>query len=444
MCMKKWLTRWFACMLMAAMVFAMAACGGENSNTESSQSNTSSRVETSSKDSSSQEASKDASTTASSEASDPAEDSSEDASSDTSSTGEETAPDFIENFVSIGTVDVNVRATSNNAIRLTGVDVESSYGAIVLYTSEYGLPDELPDFAVAIFTYDKALFGYVKTAFYAAGETVSEDVPDDGFAIAAHTMQETYITRLQGIDAETTVFPHGLHIYNGLDYTVKKATSKPVIDGKFSEDEWKAYRIDDVDAENESWSYAQFEKDNYYSTASYYTTYDDEYLYLCVVVSSPYHYCPISTSQAGNMWQYECIQVKMSSQSPDGEYILKNYDHVINGTAVSEGVVRSYGFACNDEGETCYYESGAVTTFTGLCACSRDDAEQQTVYEVAFAWSEFDLTPESGMRLGLTFSINSTNADDVAKGVWKNITYRCGGGVIGRNDWSKMPVITLE
>ena len=48
------------------------------------------------------------------------------------------------------------------------------------------------------------------------------------------------------------------------------------------------------------------------------------------------------------------------------------------------------------------------------------------------------------MTLGLTFSINSTNEEDVSAGVWKNITYRQGGGVIGRNDWSKIPAVTLN
>ena len=48
------------------------------------------------------------------------------------------------------------------------------------------------------------------------------------------------------------------------------------------------------------------------------------------------------------------------------------------------------------------------------------------------------------MTLGLTFSINSTNEEDVENNVWKNITYRQGGGVIGRNDWSKIPAVTLN
>ena len=79
-----------------------------------------------------------------------------------------------------------------------------------------------------------------------------------------------------------------------------------------------------------------------------------------------------------------------------------------------------------------------------LAACSRDDASQTTVYEVAIPFAEFEITPESGTELGLTFSINSTNEEDAANKIWKNITYRNGGGVIGRNDWSKIPVITLE
>ncbi len=203
-------------------------------------------------------------------------------------------------------------------------------------------------------------------------------------------------------------------------------------------------KIDDINGNNISWAYPQFEKNNYYSTATYYTAYDNEYIYLCVVVESPYHYCPITPATASDMWQYECIQVKVSSESPNGEYIAENFDQTTNKTAVNEGVVRSYGFAVNDDGETCYYEGGITTEFTGLAACSRDDASQTTVYEVAIPFAEFEITPESGTELGLTFSINSTNEEDAANKIWKNITYRNGGGVIGRNDWSKIPVITLE
>lgn len=428
--MRKALALLLAAALLLTAAFALAACGEDETDAGSSSSSadSSSKSSTSSKDASSASASS-------------KETSSEAASSDPGTS----APSFISNFLSFGTVDTKVSATSNNAVRLTGIDVPPEEGAIVLYTpdcEELPEADALAEFAYAVFDYNHEVFGYVKTAFYAVGEAEDPEVPADGFAVAAHSSQGTYIKRLQELDETTTVFPHGMHI-SALDYSVKKATASPTIDGSFNESEWGAYRIDNVDSTNDLWSYAQFEKDNYYSTASYYVTYDDEYLYLCVLVSSPYHYCPITTAKATDMWQYECIQVKVSSEAPDSEYMLTNFDHVANPKAVNDGILHSYGFAANDNNETCYYESGKITTFPGLAGCSRDDATQQTVYEVAFPWSEFELTPEEGMRLGLTFSINSSNEDDLANSIFKNLIYRCGGGVIGRNDWSKLPTITL-
>lgn len=432
-----------AMMLALVLVFALAACGGDTEDTVSSASSAAgTKAESSAEATSSEEA-------VSSEASSSEASSSEEVSSDDTSSGGEatdTPPAFIDNFLSVGAVDTKVTANSDTAIRLTGVDAELTYGSIVLFSEEYGLLDgeELAEYAVAEFTYSQEVFGYVKTAFYKIGEAEEIEAPADGFLVAAHSDQELYIGRLEALTETDTVYPHGLRLFDDLDYSVAKAETSPTIDGSFSEDEWGDYFVDDVDAENPAWAYPQFEKDNYYATARYYTTYDDEYLYLCVVVTSPYHYCPIEQSKAGDMWQYECIQVKVSSQSPNSDYILENFDHVANGTAVKEGVVRSYGFAVNDYGDTCYYESGYTTTFTGLAGCSRDDANQTTVYEVAIPFAEFDITPEAGMTLGLTFSINSTNEEDVEAGVWKNITYRHGGGVIGRNDWSKIPEITLD
>ena len=122
--------------------------------------------------------------------------------------------------------------------------------------------------------------------------------------------------------------------------------------------------------------------------------------------------------------------------------LLNIVDMVIPGTEaqVYENTVRLHILA-NDNGETCFYESG--TDFTGLAGCSRDDATQTTVYEVAIAWESLEITPEEGVEFGLTFSVNSTSEEDFNNGGWKNVTLRNGGGVIGRNDWSKIPVITL-
>ncbi len=359
-----------------------------------------------------------------------------------------TMPKYIANFLSIGAVDTKVNANSGNSIKLTGIDVSLEYGAIVLYTGESDVEiANDADFAYATFDYSETAFGYVISAFSESGfyEDMDEiKVPEDGFVIAVHNRHTSYINKLKSLKSDETVFPHGLHLYKGADHSVKKAVSAPVIDGKFNASEWENYFVENVNAQNISWSYAQFETNNYYSTASYYTAYDKDYIYLCVVVDSPYHYCPVGESTPNDMYKYECVQVKVSAESPDGEYILTNFDHVANGVAAKEGIVRSYGFAVNDDGKTIYYESGFTTEFTGVAGCSRDDASQKTVYEIAIPFAEFGITPESGMKLGLTFSINSTNQEDVAKEIWKNITYRNGGGVIGRNDWSKIPVITLE
>lgn len=363
---------------------------------------------------------------------------------ETSEPENQTAPDYIASFISFGVVDTKVNASSQNSLRLTGIDVELTYGAIVLYTNDYGEVDgdELSDFAVAIFTYNHELFGYVMTEFDAVGDSDGFEAPEDGFAVAIHKAQDSYIQKTSVLSKTETVFPHGIHLYTEADYEIDKVKTAPTIDGVFNKSEWKDYHIEDVNAENHNWSYAQFETNNYYATASYYVAYDDEYLYLCVVVDSPYHYCPITQDTAKDMWQYECIQAKISSESPAGEYIFKNFDRATNKTAEQDGVIRNFGFAATDGGETAYYQSGTeYETFEGQVACSRDDANAITVYEVAIPFASIGVTPEKGLEIGFTFSINSTN--DVDK-VWKNITYRNGGGIIGRNDWTKIPVVTLD
>lgn len=359
---------------------------------------------------------------------------------------EQPKQEFLANFISIGNVDTKVNANSPASIPLTGVNTALTEGAIVLYYDNFESISNTEDFAVAVFDYNPTYFGYTLKSlyeFYNGAEAVIEK-PEDGFVLAVHSSYTSHISKLKNIKPETTVFPHGLHLNLASDYTVAKVENAPKIDGVFDKNEWEDFYIEDVNASNPNWSYAQFEVNTYYSNSTYYTAYDDEYIYLCVKVDSPYHYCPVTIDDPNAMYQYECIQVKVSSEDPSGEYIATNFDHVANNKAVTDGVVRSYGFACNDNGDTLYYENGISKTFTGLAGCSRDDSTQTTIYEVAIPFAEFEITPESGMKLGLTFSINSTNEKDVAEGVWKNITYRNGGGVIGRNDWSKIPVITLE
>ena len=406
--------------LTALLVFSFAACNGE-----SEESVVFSGAEISENDESTEQSREDSS------------------ASEVSEESKQPLPDFIANFVSIGTVDTKVNAQSPNSICLTAIDGSLEYGAIVLYTSEYGSVSgaELEEFAVAVFEYNEKLFGYSLKSFAEVGKAEDVSVPEDGFVIAAHSTRKAYIDKLAKIPASETVFPHGLHLYKGADVTIKKASTAINVDGSFNAEEWEAYHVGEIKPESPNWSYAQFDAGNYYSLGNYYMTYDDSYVYLAVVIKSPYHFCPIAPDTAGDMWKYECIQVKASEVSPAGDYIAENYDHVINKTAHNEGVVHSYGFAANDNGETCFYESG--TDFTGLAGCSRDDATQTTVYEVAISWESLEITPEEGVEFGLTFSVNSTSEEDFNNGGWKNVTLRNGGGVIGRNDWSKIPVITL-
>lgn len=411
--------------LLAALVLPLVACG-DNGDTSSAVFSTASKDSNDGADNGSEKS---------------------DTDSEDESSKAPAIPKYIANFLSIGAVDTKVNANSGNAIKLTGIDTALEYGAIVLYTpAGEDAIENSDEFAYAEFAYSETEFGYAISVFSESGfyEDLDElKVPEDGFVLAVHSRHTAIINKLKALTSDQTVFPHGLHLYTGADHVVKKAETAPEIDGKFNSSEWEKYFVENVNAQNRSWSYAQFETNNYYSTAAYYTAYDKDYIYLCVVVDSPYHYCPVSESDPNAMYKYECIQVKVSSESPDGEYLLANFDHVANGAAVKEGIVRSYGFAVNDEGNTVYYESGFTTEFTGKAKCTRDDASQKTVYEVAIPFAEFGITPEKDMKLGLTFSINSTNEEDVAKEIWKNITYRDGGGVIGRNDWSKIPVITL-
>lgn len=363
-----------------------------------------------------------------------------------SKTGENVIPEFISNYISFKAANTQSRATDAASVRLTAVNEEPGYGGVILYTYEYGskIPGSaLKDYTVFAYEYNPDHFVYEYAKTYEGTMPKSVSIPDDGFLVAAHKDQTEMLQKLKDADTSSPVFVHGVQPCQDLRFTVKKASGIE-IDGVFSDAEWKSYKVEDVDSGNTNWSYAQFDKDNYYATATYYEAYDSDYLYLCVVVSSPFHYCPVTQDNANGMWQYECIQVKVSSESPDGAYILEHYDHVVDAAANNDGIVRAYGFAVNDEGETCYYENSPVNkVFGGKAACSRDDDRQLTVYEVAIPFAEYGLEAKKGAKLGLTFSINSTNADDIAKGVWKNITYRDGGGVIGRNDWAKIPVVTL-
>ena len=378
-------------------------------------------------------------------------DESDDISKTESDDEQDTMPEYISNFVSFAPIATTLRATDNTSIRLTAINKSADYGDVVLYTKDFGSKihaknGDYEEYAVMVCEYDHTYFGYVKKDVYGIDDTETEKadivIPDDGFVIVAHSTQDKIIGKFSELNNENKLFVHGVQIAD-LGFEISETEIPIEIDG-ILENSWNAFQIDKIDENNQFWEYYSFEKDNYYSTAEYYMTFDKDYLYLAVVVNSPYHYCPITPATANSMWQYECIQVKVADQSPLSEYMSEHYDHIIDKDAVNNGHVRSYGFAVSDDGETCYYESGINTEFSGLAGVKRDDGAQTTTYEAAIPWAEFDIDISEKEQIGVTFSINSTNQEDIDTGNWRNLILRDGGGVIGRNDWSKIPVVTLN
>ena len=436
--------------LAAILMLALAACGGdETSINDESNGAVSENGESSPDESNPADESDESAPADESDESDPADESEV---VDNPSEDENTIPEFISNFVSWKKLWTDLRATDSTSIQLTAVNEDAGYGDVALYTYDYANDKVVvkngnyADYAFLIAEYDEAVFSCSKSKLYTVGSLTDNSaltVPDDGFIIAAHKDQSVMVARLSECPEDVSLFAAGVQVCD-VNYSINKLSSAITIDGKI-ESAWNNHLIDHIDSSNPNWSYLNFDNNDYYTTADYYVTYDSENIYLAVAVSSPFHHCPISPAEPGGMYAYECIQVKLTTVSPKSDYILENYDHVINKTANDDGKVRAYGFAVNDDGETCYYEnSGVSKEFKGSVACTRDDSAQLTVYEISIPWSSLDLDPAEVKTFGLTFSVNSTNETDVQNGTWRNLVLRDGGGVINRNDCAKTHVFIVN
>lgn len=377
-----------------------------------------------------------------------------DTSDDTSQPEEDPLPEYLQNFVSFAdALTTTLTANDSTSVKLTKINEAPVEGDIVLFTKAYGETIEAgdetyEDFEIVVFEYQHDKFTYVRTADIAVGEDDSKAttaIPEDGFVLAVSSLQTQAIANLKNYSADSVVHVYGVQIAD-VGFTVQKIDTAPTIDGSVSEDEWGA-PIFVVDEKNELWAYSKFKVNEYYATADVYARCDDENLYFAVVVESPYHYCPLTADNPTGMWEYECIQVNVVDQSPLSDYMLEHFNRETDKTAETEGHVRQYGFAVSsDTGETLSTVFvGTSTEFTGEACVTRDSENTLTTYEVAIPWSEIGVeSTESGTQFGLSFSINSTNEEDNAKGTWKNIVLRDGGGIINRNDWSKIPVATIE
>ena len=439
-----------ASILAVVMLLFLVACGTSEGDESSAAASSTPPASTS----------KDESKTTSSDADDESSAASSDTSSEESDPGPE-LPAYLTNFVSFAEKrDTTLKATDTTSIRLTKIDDAPVEGDIVLFTSAYGdtiaADDETyADFAIVVFEYDHDVFTYVQKSLAEVGEDDTKAdtaIPEDGFVLAISSLQTQALANLKNITSKSIVHVHGVQTLSIDDYgiTVNKIETAPTIDGVVTEEEWGT-PVWDVDEDNKYWSYSSFEKDNYYATAKVYVRCDDKNLYFAVVVDSPYHYCPLDSSGAGNMYSYECIQVNVVDQSPLSDYMLENFDYVANAKAATEGHIRQYGFAAssNEGNETLSVvwmaKDDAAKKFTGECKVVRNDDDKTTTYEVAIPWAEIGLDKvDSGTEFGFSISINSTNEADIEAGTWKNIMLRDGGGIIGRNDWSKIPVATIE
>lgn len=356
-------------------------------------------------------------------------------------------PEDTNKYLSFGAPNTEDKITDADSVILTGYNTELSYGAVVLYDARYGAttPAGLEDYAVLVATYQaKPLFGYVKSAYYAVGEaSAAVNIPADGFVVVVHKYQESDITALSAYTTEDSIYPHGIQVKD-VSYSISYATTAPTVDGVVNANEY-GVAVDKVEIDNDNWDYAQFAAtEDYDIVADIYVTYDNDYLYFAVVVGMDYHFCP----DADNIWDYCAIQVNTVSKSPLSDYMLEHYDHIVDNTALNDSIVRQYGFAVVEEtNETVTKVFMAKdTTTTSEAKVVRDGANQQTIYEVKIAWTEigFEEAPKAGDQFGLSFSINARDEKNDKGGSWKNVKLRNGGGIIGRNDWSKIPVVTLK
>lgn len=460
-----------AVVLVCVLALSFVACdnGGDTSSSASTAGTTSTNTSkpaddssadaTTSDDASSEasvDASSDASVDASSEASSDSSDVTSDPSDVTSDSSDVSGSDdpvhvveFTNKFISWGLAAnadrTKLTPTDAKSLRITNLNGDDVWaGDIAVYTSEYGsyIPmedNDYADFAIVVFEYNADVYSYTVDSFSDIGEGDPDTaIPDDGYVAIIHKDYKEKIDAIKATASNTIFFPHGFIATEGLNASIDKKTAK--VDGKISSSEY-GKAVWKFENDNELVSYAQFNGD-IYAEAEVYLSYDKDNLYVGVIVSTPYHENTLAPEKADQLWAYDSIQINMSSEVYGSDYMEQYWDHVNSGQkAATDKVVKQYGFGVNKEGTTLSYvwmpwqgttESVAVVT--------RDDAAQKTYYEIAIPLSEIGTEEHpAGDEIGFSISINCGDGK-----VFKNIVLRDGGGIIGINDWSKIPVITLD
>ena len=477
--MKKFLTLFLA----LAMIFCLAACGGDETSTPESTPDTD--VSTDAGNNSTADASSTTADTSSDEPSvEPSEDPSEPAdesseptveSSEDTSSEESTGPvdpnnpdlevaDKISQFINwkstMGQGAVGNAAADPQAVQMThlNVGVKENLAGIHAFNADYedftivSADGEYTDYYVYTFVYNHDIWGYEIGEVYDldAEDKDEVEIPDDGYVVAVHKYFEAEVNKLNALEKGTVVLPYGFRGTSEVDITIGEGTA--TIDGKVSEDEW-GDAVWEVDPDVPYVSYEQFDikgVEEYYSTAKVYMMYDETNLYLAVVVDSPYHFCNLTQTDAGDMWSQECIQVNVTPISPrDNFYSDNDYWDWNNKASQSvaettgKNLMRQYGFSVNSTSgeQLSTLWQGDSAKFAPEFKVVREG--QNTIYEVAIPWAELGAegyTPESGAEIGVSISFNSGRSKDD----FMNYYFRDGGGIIGRNDWTKIPVVTLD
>ena len=431
-----------AILLVCVFAFSVVACGGEGDDNSAA-------FQTSGSTSQKEESSKPAEESSKAEASSEADVSEE--VSETSEPVVETT-DVIQ-FISWGKPYYSniqsARDTDATSLELKVINDEVPAGGNGAFNFEYGNTVEVgADYAAFTFTYDHSVWGYVRSEYAEAGEDKEVEIPDDGFVAVIAKENTDKITAINGVDATTIFFPHGFAGTDGLNSTILKAETTPVIDGKVDAAEY-GVAIWEINPESVYFSYEQFEVNNYNATGEIYMTYDADYLYIGVVMDSVDHY---STGSTSDLWKETGIQFNVSAESPRGEYLFNkwfqdNNSDPANQDAYNSRTVRQwalgYDATNNVEVEMFYFPNGENNH---IYKGSREG--QITTYEIAIPWTDLGaadapVVVEAGTEIGFGIGINSGNADTAAANALQAILMRDGGSVMGVIDHTKMATITL-
>jgi len=390
--------------------------------------------------------------------------SSKDETSDTSSSEPVVPVVYTNKFISWGdyTKTDRTKVTANGAASLQLSKVNEPVGERDngVFTSVYGRTIEVEgqdyaNYAVAVFEYKHEKFSYIKTSFAKPGEADAKTaIPEDGFVVVVWKDNTAKITAIENADDTIAFFPHGFIVSTGLDTKIKTAAKAPAIDGKISTAEYGSM-VWDIKPDNKYVSYAQFEVNNYYATAEVYMTYDADKLYVGVIVDTPMHDNICNADSAAQMYKYDCIQLNLSAFGADSEYISENWDfhRDTNDITAQDNTVRQYGFGVNNDGETIIHVWMPEGAMAENCEafCVYDEGAGKIYYEAAIGWDELGTSefpvekPVKGDEISISVSINCSNFDEeLQQPSLKSIFLRDGGGIIGINDWTKMPTITLD